>query len=121
MFPASQGKLFVPDNPAGKISIGETITLRYALKIEGGKARFIGVDASPLSKTVAGNLRVVLKPEPSPALFGFLVVDMNQPNLNFHIVNPSRRARENIARHGNLNVTLTPVKNGYKISSLTID
>ena len=118
VFPASQGKLFVPDNPAGKISIGDTITLRYALKIEGGKARFVVVDASPLSKEVADNLRIVLKPEPSKTVFGFLVVDTRQSNLEFSI-KPANQ--ENVSRHGNLSVMLIAAKGGYKIGKLILD
>ena len=129
VFPSSQGKLLVSDNPAGKISIGDTITISYALKIaRSGKVRFIGVDGSSLSPSAVANLRIVLKVESSQKYFGFFVRDTRQPNLDISI-NPSFMAkvktknglREKIAQQGNLNVVLAPVKGGYKIISVVLD
>jgi len=118
VFPAPQGRFIGARNPAGVISIGQTITVAYALEIIGqGKARFIGVDAEGIP-----NLAVALKVQHSTKPYGFLVTDLRQPHLNISI-SPELKNKpiEEVARHGNLNLTLAPVEGGFKIVRMSLD
>ncbi len=119
VFPSAQGRIKSTDNPAGKIEIGKTVTVIYALKIM-GKARFIGLDGS----TISPKLTVAQ----SDKLFGFMVRDSKQSDINISI-NPTFMSKlervsdvqEKMARQGNLSVTLAPVDHGVKIISVVLD
>lgn len=130
VFPSAMGRFAgASQNPAGKLEIGQTVTIEYALKIiKGGKARFIGVDGSQLSSAAIDAMRVKLSVEPKSETFGFIVRDSKQPVLHVHI-NPSFMAekrskaevKEKIAREGNLNVILQRDKDGVKILKVYLD
>jgi len=109
VFPSNKGRIRGIAEPAGKIQVGSTISVVYSLKIMGGgKARFIGFDASPASTDPKPKLSV----EQAYQTFGFLVKDANNPKLDVH-VDPEFAKKagktlrgEKVAAHGNLYVTL---------------
>jgi hypothetical protein len=117
VFPAVYGRLppvfQSPSNPSGKIQVGSTITIAYALKLSKGNARFIALDASKLPAKALNRLNPNLKVENNEQVaFGFLVKDTSQPNLNVHI-NPKfgasmskEVANQRIGNEGNLNVVI---------------
>ncbi len=119
VFPSAQGRIATIENPAGKITIGKTITVIYALKII-GKARFIGVDNSSIPPELTA--------AQSSKLFGFMVRDSRQPNLDIRI-NPSfmakletaKQVQGKMARQGNLNLVLATDDHGIKIVSVILD
>jgi len=118
VFPSTKGRITGIAEPAGKIKVGKTIAVVYALKIIGsGRARFIGFDATQAHTDPKPTLRV----EEGYKTFGFAVKDANNPNLDIHMdpefakkVGASLRG-EKVARQGNLYVTIGKDKDTLKI------
>lgn len=112
IFPATQGRTKGNDNPSGVITVGNSITVAYSLRLVGhSKARFIGLD-STRTAGISPNLFVVK----ASRAFGFFVRDANQTTLDV-VIEPSfmaklakatvREAQRAVASEGNLSVTLT--------------
>lgn len=130
VFPSPRGRLITaPTNPAGEISIGDNVTIAYALKIiNGGRARFVGVDGSDVPESVINSLKIALKVKPSHQTFGFMIKDTRQPHVDISI-SPAFMAekrnkaqlQEQIARTGNLSMVLAPAGNGVKILKVFLD
>lgn len=130
VFPAPRGRFILANtNPAGEIFIGKTVSVAYALKIiQGGKARFVSVDGSKIPHDVIDRLRIALAVRRAGKFFGFFVHDSRQPNLNISISpsfmkNAANKVSmgEQIARSGNLSVTLAPAGNGVKVLKVILD
>lgn len=114
IFPSTQGRVKANDEPAGKIQVGDTITVMYALKvIRSGKARFIALDGSKIPPSELDKLKPRLSVVQMDKQFGFLVKDKTSPKLNVYI-SPSFMAektsreglKDKVARGGNLNVLI---------------
>ena len=126
LFPATQGRTVAKENPAGKIAVGKTISVAYALKVMGGKSRFILLDG-----TKAGELMPKLSTEQVDKLFGFQVKDTKQPLLNVYIdpsfmqkAPPDSKALlegERVAREGNLDVIIGKEGKDYKIIAVRLN
>lgn len=134
VFPSSQGRIMATAKQSGKIKIGKTITILYALQIEKSKnARYVALDGSKLSTTT--ELKPELKVEGKDDVLGFVVQDTSQDVLNIYINSSftktigkiaqdklNRIQKEKIARQGNLNVVVSSKdKVNYKIDRVEIN
>lgn len=126
LFPYTQGRIAAPENPAGVINVGDTITVMYSLKLIGrAKTRFIGMDTS---RATGVSPRLTVKK--AQKAFGFFIRDTNQSVLDITI-EPSfmqkiakqseKNMRDTIASQGNLNVTLSEKNKKVVIEGVTLD
>jgi hypothetical protein len=135
VFPSPKGRITAIATPSGKIQIGNTITIKYSLKItQLNRARFISLDASKLpikSQDIAPNLTIDNK---NDVIFGFLVKDTGQGQLDIFIdpkfaenisqlaQNRLKLIQQKIGHEGNLNVIMGPGdKNNFKIIKIEVN
>jgi hypothetical protein len=123
--------------PKGEVDIGQTIQIRYWLKISGPKPRFISLDASSMTAQGIRNFKPVLSSDGSTNKKwsgGFYIRSSRQSNLDVTI-NPNLWAKvqdlptrqqlqaleKTLAHEANLNVIIGREKGGYKVLGVIVD
>ncbi len=115
VFPSNKGRITAVARPSGKIQIGKTITLLYALKVApGANARFVSFGGPKVTRSIKPELNV----ENNGSTFGFLIRDTGQDKLDIHIdpgfmknigeqaQDRMNEVQQRIANGGNLNVVV---------------
>ena len=126
IFPSTQGRTKANSRPAGRIDLGKTITVKYAFEvIGGGKSRFILIDA-----TKGAGIVPKLTVEQVDKLFGFMLKDLNNPQVDIHI-DPSfmqkvpkqtqGQLQKEMVREGNLDVIIERKDNVYRIKEARLN
>ncbi len=117
--------VFPPEvqKPSGRITVGKTIEVMYFMKVGGGNARFISMNAGTTHQSTP-NLRVDNKEGPT---MGFYIKDTAQPMMDVHIdpkfthdIN-KKTVQTRIGREGNLKVSLGKSEKGVTITRVDIN
>lgn len=126
IFPSTQGRIKGNSRPAGRIDIGKTITVKYAFEVIGtGKSRFILIDA-----TKDGGITPKLTVEQADKLFGFMLRDSNNKQVDIHIdpsfmqkvpKNTKSALQKEMVREGNLDVVIERKGDTYTIKEARLN
>src|SRR5215475_6914936 len=128
-FPSPNKQLGSSSRPAGEIRIGGNIVLKYSLKVSnGGKSRFVQVNASKLPGKLQRRAPPALRVDNFGGAPGFYIRDSRQPRLDIHISPPILFAlrsalakqslssiQDTLAKEGNLSVLIGKTVDGGKI------